>query len=384
MKARKFIVYILLLLIIGLVIMVGSISYQSGVSYGESHAEEIRSSQIKNVSASKTDRFANIQRVVNENQPVKVSGSGRVMPGTIINISTEVQGVLNSSISLKKGTSFSKGDLLFQIKDIDAKLMLAARKSSYLSLWTSVLPDLATDHSEQYDKWYSFFNSIAVDQPLNKFPSFSSAREKNFIISRNLLAEYLNIKSDEYRLTKYKQIAPFNGSIVEAYSDQGAIVNPGGPIIQVMRNDELEIEIPVPVKYMQKIKIGSKVSLYENEVGFEGTVLRKGDFINANTQSVPVYVKPISKHPLYYGMYVQADMEFEDTDLVSRIPRKAVFGKNKIYKFNNDSSIQTIEINIRSSDDKSYYVDNLEDSTFFVAQPLLNAKDSIKITPVFQ
>jgi hypothetical protein len=151
-----------------------------------------------------------------------------------------------------------------------------------------------------------------------------------------------------------------------------------------MRNDELEIEIPVPVKYMQKIKIGSKVSLYENEVGFEGTVLRKGDFINANTQSVPVYVKPSSKHPLYYGMYVQADMEFEDTDLVSRIPRKAVFGKNKIYKFNNDSSIQTIEINIRSSDDKSYYVDNLEDSTFFVAQPLLNAKDSIKITPVFQ
>ena len=364
--------------------MVGSISYQSGVSYGESHAEEIRSSQIKNVSASETERFANVQRVINQNQPVKVTGSGRVMPGTIINISTEVQGVLNSSISLKKGTSFSKGDLLFQIKDIDAKLMLAARKSSYLSLWTSVLPDLATDHSEQYDKWYSFFNSIAVDQPLNQFPAFSSAREKNFIISRNLLAEYLNIKSDEYRLTKYKQIAPFNGSIVEAYSDQGAIVNPGGPIIQVMRNDELEIEIPVPVKYMQNIKIGSKVSLYENEVGFEGTVLRKGDFINANTQSVPVYVKPSSKHPLYYGMYVQADMEFKDTDLVSRIPRKAVFGKNKIYKLNADSTIQTVEINIRSRDDKAYYVDNLEDSSFFVSHPLINAKDSIRITPVFQ
>ena len=384
MKARKFIVFIFLLLIIGLVIMVGSISYQSGVSYGESHAEEIRSSQIKNVTATETERFANIQRVVNENQPVKVSGSGRVMPGTIINISTEVQGVLNSSISLKKGTSFSKGDLLFQIKDIDAKLMLAARKSGYLSLWTSVLPDLATDHSEQYDKWYSFFNSIAVDQPLNKFPSFSSAREKNFIISRNLLAEYLNIKSDEFRLTKYKQIAPFNGSIVETFSDQGAIVNPGGPIIQVMRNDELEIEIPVPVKYMQKIKVGSKVSLYENEVVFEGTVLRKGDFINANTQSVPVYVKPSGKHPLYYGMYVQADMEFENTDLVSRIPRKAVFGKNKIYKFNTDSTIEAIEINIRSSDDMSYYVDNLKDSTFFIAQPLLNAKDGVKITPVFQ
>ena len=44
MKARKFIVYIVLLLITGLVIFVGIISYQFGVSYGESHAEEIRSS----------------------------------------------------------------------------------------------------------------------------------------------------------------------------------------------------------------------------------------------------------------------------------------------------------------------------------------------------
>ena len=96
----------------------------------------------------------------------------------------------------------------------------------------------------------------------------------------------------------------------------------------------------------------------------KGTVLRKGDFINSKTQSVPVYVKPNGKHPLYYGMYVQADMEFEDTDEVSRIPRKAVFGKNKIYKLKKIALFKTTEINIRSSDDKFYYVDNLEDSTF--------------------
>ena len=42
----------------------------------------------------KVRNLPTIQRVVNETQPVKVSGSGRVIPGTIINISTEVQGVL--------------------------------------------------------------------------------------------------------------------------------------------------------------------------------------------------------------------------------------------------------------------------------------------------
>ena len=384
MKIRKIIISVILLLLSGLLFIVGSISYESGVSYGESNAEEIRASKIKNVSAVVSSKFANVQMVSNKTYPVIVSGSGRVMAGTMINISSEVQGLLNSPISLKKGTSFKKGDLIFKIRDTDARLMLAARKSNYLSQWTSVLPDLATDHSEQYDKWYDFFNSITVDQPLSEFPKFTTSREKNFIISRKLLAEYLNIKSDEYRLTKYFQVAPFNGSIVEAFIDQGAIVNPGSPVIQIIRDDELEIEIPLAVKHMQKIKIGSPVTLIEDEVEFMGKVVRIGNFINANTQSVPVYVKPINKLPLYYGMYVKAKLELSALELVCKIPRTAIFGENKIYMVDMDSTIHSTEINIRSSDDRYYYVDNLKDSMLFLPQPIINAKDSVRITPIFK
>ena len=384
MKIRKIIIIVILLLLSGLLFIVGRISYESGVSYGESNAEEIRASKIKNVSAVVSSKFANVQVVLNKTYPVIVSGSGRVMAGTMINISSEVQGLLNSPISLKKGTSFKKGDLIFKIRDTDARLMLAARKSNYLSQWTSVLPDLATDHSEQYDKWYDFFNSITVDQPLSEFPKFTTSREKNFIISRKLLAEYLNIKSDEYRLTKYFQVAPFNGSIVEAFIDQGAIVNPGSPVIQIIRDDELEIEIPLAVKHMQKIKIGSPVTLIEDEVEFMGKVVRIGNFINANTQSVPVYVKPINKLPLYYGMYVKAKLELSALELVCKIPRTAIFGENKIYMVDIDSTIHSTEINIRSSDDRYYYVDNLKDSMLFLPQPIINAKDSVRITPIFK
>ena len=383
MKIRKIIITLILFLLSGLLFIVGSISYESGVSYGESNAEEIRASKIKNVSAVVSSKFANVQVVLNKTYPVIVSGSGRVMAGTMINISSEVQGLLNSPISLKKGTSFKKGDLIFKIRDTDAKLSLAARKSNYLNQWTSVLPDLATDHSKQYDKWYNFFNSITVDQPLEEFPKFTTSKEKNFIISRKLLAEYLNIKSDEYRLTKYFQVAPFDGSIVEAYIDQGAIVNPGSPVIQIIRDDELEIEIPLAVKYMQKIKIGSSVTLIENENEFMGKVVRVGNFINANTQSVPVYIKPINKLPLYYGMYVKAKLELNALELVCKIPRTAIFGENKIYTVDMDSTIHSTKINIRSSDERNYYVDNLKDSIIYLPQPIVNSKDSLKITPIF-
>jgi hypothetical protein len=115
-----------------------------------------------------------------------------------------------------------------------------------------------------------------------------------------------------------------------------------------------------------------------------GKVVRIGNFINANTQSVPVYVKPINKLPLYYGMYVKAKLELNALQMVSKIPRTAIFGENRIYRMDMDSTIHSTEINIRSSDDRYYYVDNLKDSIFYLPQPIVNAKDSIKITPIFK
>ena len=385
MKARKIVVFVLLLVFLGLLMIVGSISYNSGVSYGEANAEQIRKSKIINVDSVVVENFVTAAYTLNEKAPISVKSSGRIVPGKMIGISSEVQGVLESSITLKKGTKFRKGDLLFKLRDTDIKLMLAAKKSAYLSLIAQNLPDIATDFSSEFEKWNAFFNTINVDQPLNEFPEFNTTREKNFIISRNILAEYLSIKSDEFRLSKYFQFAPFSGSIVESFTDEGAIVNPGSPVIQIMRNDELEIEIPVPLKYMDNIKVGNTVELRENERSFDGVILRKGDFINAKTQNVPVYVKPHNAKSLYYGMYVEAILKLNSNQNVVKIPRKALFDNERLYTVNQqDSTLVSITLDIRSSDDKFVYVENLSDSVLYVTQPLINKKEKNKVTPVIQ
>ena len=385
MKARKIVVFVLLLIFFGLLMIVGSISYNSGVSYGEANAEQIRKSKIINVDSVVVENFVTAAYTLNEKAPIRVKSSGRIVPGKMISISSEVQGVLESSITLKKGTKFRKGDLLFKLRDTDIKLMLAAKKSAYLSLIAQNLPDIATDFSSEFEKWNAFFNAINVDQPLNEFPEFNTTREKNFIISRNILAEYLSIKSDEFRLSKYFQFAPFSGSIVESFTDEGAIVNPGSPVIQIMRNDELEIEIPVPLKYMDNIKVGNRVELRENERSFDGVIIRKGEFINAKTQNVPVYVKPQNTKSLYYGMYVEAILKLNSNQNVVRIPRKALFDNERLYTVNQqDSTLVSISLNIRSSDDKFVYVENLSDSILYVTQPLINKEEKNKVTPVLQ
>ena len=124
--------------------------------------------------------------------------------------------------------------------------------------------------------------------------------------------------------------------------------------------------------------------ILEDKIEFMGKVVRIGNFINANTQSVPVYVKPINKLPLYYGMYVKAKLELNALELVCKIPRTAIFGENKIYRVDNDSTIHSMQINIRSSDDRYHYVDNLKDSMLYLPQSIINAKDSVKITPIFK
>ena len=387
MKARKIVVFVVILIVIGLMFAVGSISYSSGVSYGEANAEEIRKNKIISVDSliETPKKYVAAAFTINERSPIKVKSSGRVIPGKIINISSEVQGVLESGISLKKGSKFKKGDLLFKLRDTDIKLMLAAKKSAYLSLIAQNLPDIATDFSQEFDKWNNFFNGINVDQPLDDFPSFNTTREKNFIISRNILAEYLSIKSDEFKLSKYFQFAPFTGSIVESYTDKGAIVNPGSPVIQIMRSDELEIEIPIPLKYMDNIKVGTKVNLFDNSKTFYGKIIRKGGFINAKTQNVPVYVKPDNATSIFYGMYLEAFLEFNDTEDVVRIPRKALFDNQKLYIINeNDSTLKSISVDIRSSDDQFVYVTNIEDSVLYVSKPVINAKENTKVTPVIQ
>ena len=224
MKIRQILIIVCSILLVSIVCSVGYVSYEAGISFGEKNAEEIRLKRIKTDFKDSTIlKFVNTEIVTIDTIPFTIYGSGRVISSSNINVTSEVQGKLSSNIKLKKGTEFSKGQLLFRVQDSDAKMLLIARKSNYLNLVSNALPDLKIDFNSVFTKWESFLNSIKVDSPLPEFPNFNTNKEKNFIVSRSILAEYYNIKSDEERLKKYIINAPFDGSILEAFTDEGAI-----------------------------------------------------------------------------------------------------------------------------------------------------------------
>ncbi len=384
MKTRQVLIIISSIILLSLISFIGKISYESGVSYGEKNAEEIRLKRIKtDFKDSIIPKYVNTKTIFNDTIPFIINGSGRVISSSNINISSEVQGKLISNINLKKGTEFTKGQILFKVKDDDAQLLLIAKKSNFLNLVSNSLADIKIDFSAEFLKWDTFFNSIKVNSPLPVFPSFSSTKEKNFIISRSFLSEYYSIKSDEERLKKYLITAPFNGSIIEAFTDEGAVVNPGSPIVNIIRKGDLEIEIPINPDYISKVKKGYEVILTQDNNQYSGSITRIGDFVNANTQNLSVFAKLVSNNNnLLNGMYLEASIKCDGFENVVKIPRKAVFGNNMIFTVNEDSLLIPKKINVKSMQNNLVLASGIENATILVIEPVINAKDSMKVYPI--
>lgn len=384
MKTRQVLIIISSIILLSLISFIGKISYESGVSYGEKNAEEIRLKRIKtDFKDSIIPKYVNTKTIFNDTIPFIINGSGRVISSSNINISSEVQGKLISNINLKKGTEFTKGQILFKVKDDDAQLLLISKKSNFLNLVSNSLADIKIDFSAEFLKWDTFFNSIKVNSPLPVFPSFSSTKEKNFIISRSFLSEYYSIKSDEERLKKYLITAPFNGSIIEAFTDEGAVVNPGSPIVNIIRKGDLEIEIPINPDYISKVKKGYEVILTQDNNQYSGSITRIGDFVNANTQNLSVFAKLVSNNNnLLNGMYLEASIKCDGFENVVKIPRKAVFGNNMIFTVNEDSLLIPKKINVKSMQNNLVLASGIENATILVIEPVINAKDSMKVYPI--
>ena len=373
---RKILIVVSSVIIVISFVIVSLMSYDFGMNYGVNNAESIRKSRITDSLIHETIiKSVLVTEVINSNFQNEIKSSGRVSSLINITISSEVNGKLEGDFSIKKGENFNKGDILFSIKNTDIKLLLEAKKSRFMSLLSANLSDIKLDYPSEYIKWDNYFNSISLNLDIPIFPESKSSKEKNFIISRGILTDYLSIKSEEERLKKYTVVANFDGIISNSYTDKGANVNMGSPIIDIVKNGNMEVELTVNTSEINQIKIGNKVTFIEGENKFSGKIIRKGRFVNEKTQSVSVFSE-LSKDIdlLYSGMYLEASITSEITKNVISIPRRSVFSENNVFIVNSKNKLLVKEINIVSESGDNVFVDNIDNNTLVVIEPLINTK----------
>jgi len=386
MEIRKILIItssIIILLVFGLVSFV---SYNMGISYGERNAEEIRASRLEDsLIHEKITKSVSVIKVNNANLQSLITSSGRVVSLNNINISSEVNGKLEGNFSIKKGTKFRKGEILFKVKNTDIKLLADAKKSNFMNLLSSNLADIKLDFPSEYTKWDMFFNSISLNSTIDHLPTTATSKEKNFIISRGIMAEYLSVKADEEKLKKYTVRATFDGVIARSYTDIGANVNIGSPVIDVIRNGNMEVELTVNTSEIDIIELGNKVTLTDGSNRFDGTIIRKGNFVNENTQNISVFVSISSDTDfLYNGIYLDATISSSTINNVCKIPRRAIFSNNKVFIVNSENELEIMNINIISNQGNNVMIDNIINNTMVVIEPLIDIKAGTIVNPIIE
>lgn len=383
---RKILIIVTSICILFLFGIVSSVSYNMGVAYGEQNAEEIRESRVTDsLMHEKAIPTVNVKTITNSKVNSEISSLGRVLSLNSITISSEVNGKIQGNFSIKKGTSFKKGDLLFKVKDTDMRLLSEAKKSNFMNLISSVLADIKLDYPMEYDKWESYFKSISLDKRLEKLPETSSVKEKNFIVSRRIMSEYLSIKSDEEQLNKYTVYAPFDGSIIKTHTDILSNVNIGTPVIDIIRDGRKEVELTVNIDEVKLISVGNDVIFHNENVEYLGYVSRIGDFVNSKTQNISVFVEiPENKelNSLYSGMYLEATINTYSEKLGCRIPRRSLISENEVYVINSNNELEIVNVNIVSEHGNFIIIDNLDNDKRVVVEPLINVKEGSIVNPL--
>ena len=384
MNIRKTLIIIVSIIILLLFGLISSISYNAGMSYGEQNAESIRKSRITDsIAHEKTLKIVSVQIANNSYHNSEIKSSGRVVSLNNITISSETSGKLEGNFSIKKGVKFRKGNVLFKVKNTDMYLLLKAKKSKFMNLLSSNLSEIKLDFSDEYKKWDDFFNSLSLDKTIGNLPETNSSKEKNFIISRGIMSEYLSVKSDEEKLRKYTVRAPFDGVISKSYTDIGANVNMGSPVIDVIRDGRKEVELTVNTSENEFIKIGAEVLLTDGGNTYVGKITRKGNFVNEKTQNISVFTEISSDNEMIYsGMYLEGTISSNITKSVCKIPRRSIFSENNIYVVNSEKKLEIMSVEIISFQGNNVLVSGINNNTMIVNEPLIDVTEGIIVKPI--
>ena len=329
-------------------------------------------------------RFVRAEPVAYRTIISPVGAEGRLTSVSEIDLVAEASGkILAGDIPLKTGATFSKGDVLFTVYPDETALALKARKSQFLNMLANLLPDISIDFPDHEQSYRDFFSSIEIDKKLPPFPATKDEKLKIFLASRNVLSEYLNIQKDELKLSRHTLRATYDGALTMVYQEVGAYTNTGGRIARAIRTDLLELSVPLPRFDADWVKIGDPATVYTDlqQNTWTGKVVRKGQFIEENTQSINIYIQ-LRNNPensLLVGEFLNASFEGHPIDNVMQIPRNAVFNTNEVFIIV-DGRLQKRIINVIKRSEQTLLFRGLNEGEIIVLQPLINVLEGTLVS----
>lgn len=265
--------------------------------------------------------------------PVSIPLQGRITAFEKADLYAEVNGIFTGGDHpLKVGVRFAKGNTIVKLDDKEARMNIHGQRAAFMASLAQILPDIKIDYSDRYEIWKNYLDKLDPEKTLPELPATVSDREKYFLAARSIPTQYYTIRSAEERLTKYRIIAPFEGTITNALVSQGTLVRPGQMLGQFQRSGSFELSTSLSLSDIAYLKIGQKVQLSSDDTGQQvnGTIVRIGEILDPATQMVPVYIS-VQNAGLREGMYFYGSVEGSKVKDVFPLPKALLVNGSAIW-----------------------------------------------------
>jgi multidrug efflux pump subunit AcrA (membrane-fusion protein) len=366
MKLRQIILLIVIISIIGL------IYYPIVLNQEEADSEKGKKEE-KN--------YLPIMVALNKSRNLAFISYGQILADQQLDITMEVQGIIErQNRTLKPGETFKKGEFLVKVERTEALYNLLSRRSAFMNLIASIMPDLSVDLPNEKKKWENYLNEINPVQTLPLLPRLNSKKEELLINNRNIPSEFYSLKSLEEQIEKYYYVAPFSGSVVSSSVEPGSMVTPGMRIATIAKIDDYEIKVPINLDQIEYFSAADSIIVTNAAGKFIGNanLIRKSKVINDQTQSIDGFFELYnhSSEDIIQGMYVNLKVETPLFEKAIVLPENSVVDNN--VQLLKDSLVQAQPVQVVGSKKDSLFVTGIPDQASVILEPLKAPNDSTK------
>ena len=264
---------------------------------------------------------------------VKKQLPGKLFPVQQSKVSFQIGGKIQN-IYVDIGDKVLKDDILAELDNREITANLNQAKAKYQL--ASQLLDRFKDLKAQ--------GHISI-QELDK-------AESDFLVAQSQYDFY------KVKLEQTKILAPFNGLIQSRYLDEGSVINPGLPILEIIDSEKVEAHVALPLYLIDKISMQESFNFNLNGESINGVLKRLSPMsLGGSNNRLAIFEFNTFFVP---GAVINLELEINEIERGTWIPIKALSqsdgGLWSVYIVNKNNSISKELVEVIYYEGKNVYV----------------------------
>ena len=245
-----------------------------------------------------------------------LSVTGEILPETEVQVASKVSGRV-TSVSVKTGSSVSKGQVLFTLEDTDFRS--SWRNTAAALKVTQVNQDQSKDHYERMKKLFSEAVIAASEME----------QAEHALAAATAQVEQAQVAYDAAKENMSNVIitAPIAGQVAIVSISEGEIASPQTSQITIVNMQSAKVKVSLSENMVNRVKVGQRIKMSVDAVGssIEGTVSNISPKIDPVSKTFPAEIKisnPGGK--LRGGMVVKLDLPVEQINNALTVPTDTI------------------------------------------------------------